>query len=115
MTGEAVIETFEARDFCHQFRLIAAPDDAPLLDDPRGATPSLVSRMEADLGTRLKRAAVDHSDTGHPHGHIVFRDNDESSGDDLAISRDYIGTRIGFGSDNRSPIRRTSTNQEYYA
>ena len=82
---------FEARvgDDRHEFRFIVSPEDAEELGDLRAFTRDLVSRMEADLGTRLDWVAVDHWDTDNPHTHIVLRGVDET-GADLIIARDYI-------------------------
>ncbi|BBF80265.1 DUF3363 domain-containing protein [Asticcacaulis excentricus] len=45
--------------------------------------------MEADLGTKLDWAAVDHFNTGHPHTHIVVRGRDDRDRD-LVIAREYL-------------------------
>ena len=77
------------RDDRHEFRFIVSPEDAEELGDLRGFTRDLMSRMEADLGTRLDWIAVDHWDTDNPHTHVVLRGVDET-GADLVIARDYI-------------------------
>ena len=91
--GQDVTDTdaFGARvhDDRHEFRFIVSPEDAEELGDLRGFTRDLMSRMEADLGTKLDWVAVDHWDTGNPHTHIVLRGVDET-GADLVIARDYI-------------------------
>lgn len=84
-------DAFEARG-CkdrHQFRFIVSPEDAIELEDLRGFTRDLMSRMEKDLGTRLDWVAVDHWNTDNPHMHIVLRGKDQE-GRDLIIARDYI-------------------------
>ncbi|WP_296891903.1 relaxase/mobilization nuclease and DUF3363 domain-containing protein [Thiobacillus sp.] len=77
------------REDRHQFRFIVSPEDAEQLDDLRTYTRHLMSRMEADLGTRLDWVAVDHCNTDNPHTHVVLRGKDDT-GKDLIISRDYI-------------------------
>jgi type IV secretory pathway VirD2 relaxase len=90
-TDQADVEAFEerGREDRHQFRFIVSPEDAEQLDDLRTYTRHLMSRMEADLGTRLDWVAVDHWNTDNPHTHIVLRGKDET-GKDLIIARDYI-------------------------
>ncbi|MBW8455527.1 relaxase/mobilization nuclease and DUF3363 domain-containing protein [Stutzerimonas stutzeri] len=91
MTDRADLNAFEerGRDDRHQFRFIVSPEDAEQLDDLRTYTRHLMSRMEADLGTRLDWVAVDHWNTDNPHTHIVLRGKDDT-GKDLVIARDYI-------------------------
>lgn len=90
-TDEAGTAAFEerGRGDRHQFRLIVSPEDAEQLDDLRTYTRHLMSRMEADLGTRLDWVAVDHWNTDNPHTHVVLRGKDDA-GKDLVISQDYI-------------------------
>ncbi|MBS7661575.1 relaxase/mobilization nuclease and DUF3363 domain-containing protein [Pseudomonas lalucatii] len=91
LTDQADVEAFEerGREDRHQFRFIVSPEDAEQLDDLRTYTRHLMSRMEADLGTRLDWVAVDHWNTDNPHTHIVLRGKDDT-GKDLVIARDYI-------------------------
>ncbi|MFG5862614.1 DUF3363 domain-containing protein [Metapseudomonas sp. CR1201] len=91
LSDQADVEAFEARgrEDRHQFRFIVSPEDAEQLDDLRTYTRHLMSRMEADLGTRLDWVAVDHWNTDNPHTHIVLRGKDDT-GKDLVIARDYI-------------------------
>ena len=91
-TDDADLAVFEERDRedRHQFRFIVSPEDAEQLDDLRTYTRHLMTRMEADLGTRLDWVAVDHWNTDNPHTHVVLRGKDDT-GKDLIISRDYIG------------------------
>ncbi len=91
LTDQADLHAFEerGRDDRHQFRFIVSPEDAEQLDDLRTYTRHLMSRMEADLGTRLDWVAVDHWNTDNPHTHIVLRGKDET-GKDLVIARGYI-------------------------
>ena len=91
VTDEADLVAFEerGREDRHQFRFIVSPEDAEQLDDLRTYTRHLMSRMEADLGTRLDWVAVNHWNTDNPHTHVVLRGKDDA-GKDLIISRDYI-------------------------
>lgn len=91
LTDQADLNAFEerGRDDRHQFRFIVSPEDAEQLDDLRTYTRHLMSRMEADLGTRLDWVAVDHWNTDNPHTHIVLHGKDDT-GKDLVIARDYI-------------------------
>ncbi len=91
LTDQADVEAFEerGREDRHQFRFIVSPEDAEQLDDLRTYTRHLMSRMEADLGTRLDWVAVDHWNTDNPHTHIILRGKDDT-GKDLIIARDYI-------------------------
>lgn len=91
LTDQADLNAFEERgqDDRHEFRFIVSPEDAEQLDDLRTYTRHLMSRMEADLGTRLDWVAVDHWNTDNPHTHIVLRGKDDT-GKDLVIARDYI-------------------------
>ncbi|MGP9826069.1 DUF3363 domain-containing protein [Ectopseudomonas khazarica] len=91
LTDQVDLNAFEerGRDDRHQFRFIVSPEDAEQLDDLRTYTRHLMSRMEADLGTRLDWVAVDHWNTDNPHTHIVLRGKDDT-GKDLVIARDYI-------------------------
>jgi type IV secretory pathway VirD2 relaxase len=73
----------------HQFRFIVSPEDAQQLEDLRGYTRHLMTRMEGDLGSSLDWVAVDHWNTDNPHTHIVVRGRDQT-GHDLIIARDYI-------------------------
>lgn len=90
-TDEADMGSFEqrVRDDRHQFRFIVAPEDAAQLEDLKSYTRGLMSRVEADLGTRLDWVAVDHWDTDNPHAHIVLRGR-QDDGCDLVIAREYI-------------------------
>lgn len=73
----------------HHFRFIVSPEDGAEYEDLKPLTRRLMTRMEADLGTKLDWVAVDHFNTGHPHGHIIVRGKDDA-GRDLVIARDYI-------------------------
>lgn len=90
-TDEADLDAFKARcaDDRHHFRFIISPEDGAELDDLRTYTRHLVSRMEADLGTRLDWVAVDHWNTDNPHTHLIVRGRDETD-KDLIIAGDYI-------------------------
>ncbi len=76
ITDNADLVAFEehGREDRHQFRFIVSPEDAEQLDDLRTYTRHLMSRMEADLGTRLDWVAVDHWNTDNPpHSHRAAR------------------------------------------
>lgn len=85
------LQSFEKRGLGdrHQFRFIVATEDSHEIGDLRSFTRQLMTRMEADLGSRLEWVAVDHWNTGQPHTHIVLRGKDDI-GNDLIISSDYI-------------------------
>lgn len=91
LSDQADLNAFEerGREDRHQFRFIVSPENAEQLDDLRTYTRHLMSRMEADLGTRLDWIAVDHWNTDNPHTHIILRGKDDT-GKDLVIARDYI-------------------------
>ncbi len=72
----------------HQFRFIISPEDGRDLDLTAYA-PSLMSRVERDLGRRIEWAAVNHFDTEHPHVHVVVRGVD-LDGAQLFMERAYI-------------------------
>jgi type IV secretory pathway VirD2 relaxase len=73
----------------HQFRFIVAPEDGAEYDELKPLVRRLMTRAEADLGTRLEWVAVDHFNTGHPHAHVIVRGVDDK-GQDLVIARDYL-------------------------
>ena len=73
----------------HQFRFIVSPEDGTQYDELKPLVRRLMARAEADLGTRLEWAAVDHFDTGHPHAHVIVRGVD-GKGKNLVIARDYL-------------------------
>lgn len=73
----------------HQFRFIVSPEDADRLEDLTDFTRDLMTRMEADLGTRLDWVAVNHFNTAHPHVHVVINGRDDQ-GKDLVIDGGYI-------------------------
>ena len=73
----------------HQFRFVVSPEDGADLADLTGFTRDLMSRVEADLGTKLDWVAVNHFNTGHPHIHIIVNGRDELD-QDLVINGDYI-------------------------
>ena len=90
-TDEADLNAFKDRcaDDRHHFRFIVSPEDGAELHELRTYTRHLVNRMEADLGTRLDWAAVDHWNTDNPHTHLIVRGRDDT-GKDLIIAGDYI-------------------------
>lgn len=90
-TDDADLAAFEerGREDRHQFRFIVSPEDGAELGDLHTYARHLMSRMEADLGTRLDWVAVDHWDTDNPHTHVVLRGKDDT-GRDLVISQAYL-------------------------
>src|SRR3546814_18264335 len=54
-TDDADLAAFEerGREDRHQFRFIVSPEDAAELEDLRRSHRDLMTRLEADLGTRL--------------------------------------------------------------
>ncbi len=74
----------------HHFRFIVAPEDGAELSDLKAFTRDLMAGAERDLGTGLDWIAVGHFNTAHPHVHVLVRGRDDD-GQDLVISRDYIG------------------------
>lgn len=92
-TDDADMGAFDerVRDDRHQFRFIVSTEDAVQIEDLKHFTRDLMTRVEADLGTRLDWVAVDHWDTDNPHTHIVLRGR-QADGHDLVIAREYIGT-----------------------
>ncbi|MGQ0701165.1 DUF3363 domain-containing protein [Panacagrimonas sp.] len=94
---DADLAAFEerGREDRHQFRFIVSPEDAAELEDLRRYTRDLMTRMEADLGTKLDWVAVDHWNTNNSHTHVVLRGKDDG-GRDLIISRDYIAEGMRY-------------------
>lgn len=92
-TDDADMGAFDerVRDDRHQFRFIVSTEDAVQIEDLKHFTRDLMTRVEADLGTRLDWVAVDHWDTDNPHTHIVLRGR-QADGQDLVIAREYIGS-----------------------
>ena len=78
-----------AQEDRHHFRFIVSPEDAADMADLKTFTRDLMRQMEADLGTKLDWAAVDHWNTDNPHVHILVRGRADD-GQDLVIARDYI-------------------------
>ena len=78
-----------ARDDRHHFRLIVTPERGGDLD-LRRYTQSLMTEVEADLGTPVQWLAVEHHNTAHPHVHVIVRGVD-ARGADLVINRSYVG------------------------
>ncbi|ABD89092.1 DUF3363 domain-containing protein [Rhodopseudomonas palustris] len=81
------------KDDRHQFRVIVSPEEGAELGDLTGFTRDLMSKLEADLGTKLDWVAVNHFNTGHPHVHVIINGRDEL-GEDLVINGDYIAHGI---------------------
>lgn len=89
--GPAFVE--RGADDRHQFRFIVSPEDGADLTNLTAHTRDLMSRIEADLGTRLDWVAVNHYNTGHPHVHVIIRGKDEL-GENLVINGDYLANGI---------------------
>lgn len=89
--GDAFVE--RGKDDRHQFRFIVSPEDAADLSDLTEHTRDLMSRIEADLGTKLDWVAVNHHNTGHPHVHVIVRGKDDL-GENLVINGDYLANGI---------------------
>ncbi|WP_338149334.1 relaxase/mobilization nuclease domain-containing protein [Aureimonas altamirensis] len=89
--GDAFLD--RGKDDRHQFRFIVSPEDGADLTDLTAHTRDLMSRIEADLGTRLDWVAVNHHNTGHPHVHVIVRGKDEP-GENLVINGDYLANGI---------------------
>ncbi len=81
------------REDRHQFRFIVSAEEGVELSDLRQTTRDLMTRMEADLCTKLDWIAVDHHNTGHPHTHILLRGVTDD-GKMLNIAGDYIAHSI---------------------
>ena len=90
-TDDADLTAFEerGRGDRHQFRFIVSPEDGAELGEPHTYTRHLMTRMEADLGTRLDWVAIDHWNTDNPHTHVVLRGKDDT-GRDLIIAQAYL-------------------------
>jgi type IV secretory pathway VirD2 relaxase len=89
--GDAFLD--RGKDDRHQFRVIVSPEDGAELCDLTGFSRDLMSKLEADLGTKLDWVAVNHFNTGHPHVHVIINGRDEL-GKDLVINGDYIAHGI---------------------
>lgn len=89
--GDAFVE--RGKDDRHQFRFIVSPEDAADLSDLTEHTRDLMSRIEADLGTKLDWVAVNHHNTGHPHVHVIVRGKNDL-GENLVINGDYLANGI---------------------
>ena len=72
------------------FRLTVSPENAGQMADLRAFTRELMVDAQHDLGTRLDWVAVDHWNTDNPHIHVLIRGRADD-GQDLVMSRDYIG------------------------
>jgi type IV secretory pathway VirD2 relaxase len=75
-----------------QFRFIISPEDGNELD-LRKYTAALMERVGADLGRKLRWAAVCHYNTDNPHVHVVVRGVDTRGGE-VRIDRSYISNGL---------------------
>jgi type IV secretory pathway VirD2 relaxase len=80
----------------HQFRFIVSPEDDI---DLSMFTRELMSRVESDLGVRLRWGAVNHYDTANPHAHVIVRGVDKR-GHEVRIDRTYISERMRWRAQN---------------
>jgi type IV secretory pathway VirD2 relaxase len=80
----------------HQFRFIVSPEDDI---DLTTFTRDLMSRVESDLGVRLRWGAANHYDTANPHAHVVVRGVDKR-GHEVWIDRTYISERMRWRAQN---------------
>ncbi len=86
--GSARAQAWAKSDKRH-FRIILSPEEGEQIRDLPSYTREVMSRAEAQLGTRLQWIAVDHHDTAHTHTHIVLRGR-RANGQDLIIPKDFI-------------------------
>ena len=87
----------------HHFRFIVAPEDAAELANLRTYTRDLMRTAASDLGTNLDWIAVDHWNTAHPHIHVIVRGRADD-GENLVISRDYIGHGLRLRASERATL-----------
>ena len=83
----------DASEDRHHFRFIVSPEDGAQIEDLKPVVRELINAMEHDLGTRLDWVGAVHTNTGHPHAHIVVRGR-RDDGQDLVIPRNYISHGI---------------------
>ena len=77
----------------HHFRFIVSPEDGDQIQDLKPFVRDLMAHMSEDLGTKLDWVSAVHTNTEHPHAHIVLRGR-RSDGSDLVIPRQYIAHGI---------------------
>ncbi|MEL7453160.1 MAG: DUF3363 domain-containing protein [Pseudomonadota bacterium] len=82
-----------AEDDRHHFRFIVSPEDGDKMRDLKPFVRDLMKQMSSDLGTELDWVAATHTNTEHPHAHIVVRGR-RDDGRDLVIPRKYISHGI---------------------
>jgi type IV secretory pathway VirD2 relaxase len=107
---DAGSETADAKVFAdrcqgdrHHFRFIVSPEDAGDMQDLRAYTRELMADAERDLGTGLDWVAVDHWNTDNPHIHVLVRGKADD-GEDLVISRDYMGHGFRHRAEERAAL-----------
>lgn len=83
-------DAFAARthDDGWQWRIVVSPEQGKDIDLTR-LTRDFIQKMEQDTGYRLDWVAANHTNTGHPHSHIIVRGND-LDGAEVGLKRDYI-------------------------
>ena len=77
----------------HHFRFIVSPEDGSQIPDLKPFVRDLMTQMSKDLGTELDWVSAVHTNTEHPHAHIVLRGR-RNDGSDLVIPRQYIAHGI---------------------
>lgn len=90
--GGVLVEAWAKSDKRH-FRIILAPEEGERLRDLTSYTREVMTKAEAELGTRFSWVAVNHHDTGHSHTHIILRGR-RANGQDLILPRDFIRHRL---------------------
>lgn len=68
--GDEAVEDYKSRMTGRHYKFIISPDskDVPL----EQFTTAFMHRMQAEMGVRLDWLAAVHTDTGHPHVHILI-------------------------------------------
>ena len=94
----------------HQFRIVVSAEDGKELTDLRAFTRDLMTRMEADLGTKLDWVAANHYDTATPHTHIVLSGK-KDNGQNLVIPRAYISYGMRNAAEELTTIELGPINQ----
>jgi type IV secretory pathway VirD2 relaxase len=88
----AALESWQNAGDQRLWKLIISPEFGERIDLQQ-LTRHVLGRMEGDLGTPLKWAAVAHFNTDHPHVHVAIR-GVRDDGAALDLKRDYIRSGI---------------------